>query len=66
MAKKTGHSTASQAAKVAAAAGVKQLLLGHFSARYKDYSTHLQEAKAVFEKSVILKEGDIFDIPLRT
>ena len=65
LAKKTGHSTAAQAAAVASAAGAKQLLLGHFSARYKDYSKHLQEAKALFEKSIILKEGDIFDIPLK-
>jgi len=64
MANKTGHSTASQAAHVAAKAGVKKLLLGHFSARYKDYTAHLQEATAVFVPTVILKEGDTFDIPL--
>jgi ribonuclease Z len=30
------HSTASQAAQFAKIAGAKQLLIGHFSARYKD------------------------------
>ena len=65
MAKKTGHSTASQAAQVAKMAGAKRLILGHFSSRYKDYSTHLKEAVAVFEQTAIVKEGDVIDIPLR-
>ena len=34
LAKKTKHSTALQAAKIAAAANVKALLLGHYSSRY--------------------------------
>jgi ribonuclease Z len=34
----TFHSTAAQAAHIASQAGVKKLLLGHFSSRYKDLS----------------------------
>lgn len=36
LAKETFHSTAGQAARMAVLAGVKHLLLGHFSSRYPD------------------------------
>ena len=36
LAKKTMHSTASEAAKIASAANVGKLILGHFSNRYKN------------------------------
>ncbi|SDB89616.1 ribonuclease Z [Williamwhitmania taraxaci] len=64
LAKKTGHSTAAQAAQIAKLAGAKKLLLGHFSSRYKDCSIHLSEASAVFEPVIAVKEGDIFDLPM--
>ncbi len=57
LAKETGHSTAEEAAKIAAAAGVKQLLLGHFSSRYTDYDIHLKEAQAVFPNTELVAEG---------
>ena len=47
-ASETFHTTASQAAGIARAAGVKRLLIGHFSARYDDEVVLLQEAQAVF------------------
>lgn len=46
---KTGHSTAKQAANIAKQANVKRLLLGHFSARYKDRNVFFEEAKKYFD-----------------
>lgn len=59
-AKATMHSTAKQAAQVAKNAGVKQLLLGHFSARYKSTDELLIEAKPIFENVVCVNDGDEF------
>ena len=42
--KKTLHSTAKQAATIASKAQVKQLLLGHFSARYPHVSVILNRS----------------------
>ena len=56
------HSTARQAANIAAGAGVGTLLLGHYSARYNDEQVLLQEAKAVFEHSILSQEGMVFDV----
>ncbi len=53
----THHSTAHQAATLARKAGVKRLLIGHFSARYKDLTPVLEEAKAVFENTMLATEG---------
>jgi ribonuclease Z len=58
---KTFHSTARQAAQVALDAGVKQLLVGHFSSRYRDLSPLLAEAREVFPNTRIAKEGTVFD-----
>ena len=46
----TSHSTAKQAATLAKDANVKNLILTHFSARYKDETGHMQEA---FQKYMI-------------
>ncbi|GAA3983700.1 ribonuclease Z [Hymenobacter antarcticus] len=53
----THHSTARQAAQIAEAAGVKRLLLGHFSSRYKSLEPLLHEAQAVFETAELANEG---------
>lgn len=58
----TGHSTARDAAVVAREAGVSQLLLGHFSARYKDTGVFLQEAKMVFDNTLAAEEGMVYEI----
>lgn len=56
------HSTARQAATIAAGAGVGTLLLGHYSARYNDEQVLLEEAKAVFDHSILSQEGMVFDV----
>jgi ribonuclease Z len=56
-AKMTFHSTAEDAAKVAAAAEVKQLMLGHYSSRYRSMKPFLDEARVVFENVVLADEG---------
>ena len=61
-ARATYHSTASQAAKIASMANVKKLLLGHISARYDDTDTHLSEAKEIFPNTVVVEDGDTFEI----
>ena len=53
----THHSTARQAALLAQAAGVKQLLLGHFSSRYKALEPLLHEARPVFPNTALALEG---------
>ena len=52
----TFHTTASQAAGIARDAGVKRLILGHFSARYEDESVLLQEARSVFPDVALASE----------
>ena len=56
-AKETFHTTAMQAGEMARDAGVKQLLIGHFSARYEDENILLQEAKGVFPNTLLAKEN---------
>lgn len=57
-----GHSTARQAAEVAAAAEVGRLLLGHYSGRYDDLSRLLGEAQEVFPNSFATQEGDLYEV----
>jgi ribonuclease Z len=66
-AKKTMHSTAQQAATIARNAGVSKLIIGHFSARYKEKQIDmlLDEAKNVFPNTVLANEGDIHKIELK-
>lgn len=56
-ARETYHSSAVQAAQIAQKAGVKRLLLGHFSARYPDESVLLGEARSLFPETILAKEG---------
>jgi ribonuclease Z len=62
-ANETQHSTAAQAATVAVKADVTKLLIGHFSARYKDLAPILEEAKNIFNQSELATEGLTFSIP---
>lgn len=62
-AKETFHSTAEQAATIALKAEVKQLLIGHYSARYKDLKPLLAEAVRIFENTMLATEGAIVSVP---
>lgn len=63
LARECYHSTAEQAARLAKAAGAGKLLLGHFSARYRNPGCLLPEARAVFPESYICSDGDVYGIP---
>ncbi len=56
------HSTALEAATVAREAGVKQLILGHFSKRYLDDTVLLDEARTVFPATRLANEGLVIDL----
>ena len=56
-AKETFHTTAMQAAEIAREAGAKQLVIGHFSARYEDESILSKEAQTIFSKTLLAKEN---------
>ncbi len=63
-AQETGHSTAREAAMVARQAGVRQLVLTHFSARYsRDAGELLQQAREEFEAVVLARDGLEIDVP---
>lgn len=56
------HSTAREAALTAKAAGAGKLLLGHYSQRYSDERPLLNEAKQVFENTLLSNEGMTIDV----
>lgn len=61
-AKETFHSSAAQAAEIARRAGVGQLIIGHFSARYANESILLDEAQSIFPNTVLADERKTFNI----
>lgn len=62
LARSTYHSTTRQAAEIATKAGVKKLLLGHFSSREKDNQIYLKQAKNYFQNTKIAEEGIDFEV----
>lgn len=62
LARITFHSTGDDAAKVALMAQVGQLIIGHFSARYKDHQPILDEAQAIFPNTRAIVEGDVISV----
>jgi len=59
----TCHSTAKQAATLGKNARVKNLILTHFSARYKDEIGHLQEAQKIHDSVITAK--DLLEIEIK-
>ena len=57
LAQKTFHSTAHQAAQIAKDAGVKHLILGHYSSRYKDLTQFQSEAAQIFPHVDLAYDG---------
>lgn len=60
LARPTKHSTATQAARIAKLANVKQLILGHYSTRYDDLEEFKKEAYTVFKNVELAEDGKIF------
>ena len=56
-ARERGHSTAAQAAQIAAMAGVKRLIIGHYSKRYTDVDILLADARQYFPEVIAAREG---------
>jgi len=59
-----GHSTPSQAAEAALKAQVKQLVLNHISARYRDPKILLEQAKKIFPNTLVGEDFMRIEIPL--
>lgn len=56
------HSTTVQAANIALQADVKQLLIGHYSARYDDLQPLLDEVRSIFPNAELAVEGMRYEI----
>jgi len=57
-AEETYHTTALQAGQIAAEAGARKLLIGHYSARYKDLKPLLEESRTAFSETELALEGN--------
>ncbi len=57
-----GHSTASQAAEIARMAGVRKLMIGHYSATVSDVGILLAQARNVFDNTIAADEGLVVNV----
>lgn len=62
-AQETCHSTAKQAATLGKNAKVKNLILTHFSARYKDENGHLKEAQEIHDS--VITARDLLEVEIK-
>ena len=62
LAEMTGHSTTLDAAKTALEANVGTLIIGHFSARYKDIAPLVDEARTVFPETYPAIDGKSYEV----
>jgi len=58
----TGHSTTLDAAKTALNAQVHALIIGHFSARYKNVEQLVEEARTIFPETYAAIDGKTFEV----
>jgi len=61
LALKTGHSTTHDAATVASQAGVRQLIIGHFSSRYRKTDSLVEEARTIFPETYPAIDGKTYE-----
>ena len=59
------HSTSRMAAQDALDAGAKQLILGHFSSRYRDLAPMLAQAREIFPETYLAEEQHKYEIPTK-
>ena len=60
------HSTTIQAATIASKANAQKLLIGHFSSKYEELHSFLDETKEVFANTELAIEGVTFRVPHTT
>ena len=65
LAEETMHSTVKQAATIAKKANVGQLIIGHYSSRYKDLKPLLDEAQSIFFNTVLGLEGKTVSVEFK-
>jgi ribonuclease Z len=62
LAKITGHSTTFDAARTAIDAMAGDLIIGHFSARYRDITPLVEETRSLFPKTSAAIDGKTYEI----
>jgi ribonuclease Z len=62
LARMTGHSTTLEAAKTAQDARADSLIIGHFSARYKDIEPLVAEARTIFPQTYPAIDGRTYEV----
>jgi ribonuclease Z len=62
LARMTGHSTTLDAARTALAAEAGSLIIGHFSARYRNIFPLVDEAKSIFTRTFPAIDGMSYDV----
>jgi len=60
-----GHLTAAQAARLAAEAGARRLVLTHYSQRHPDERVYLAEATPLFPATTVVRDLDVIPVPRR-
>lgn len=65
LAHRYGHLTAAQAARIAAEAGARRLVLTHFSQRYADADAFHADAAPIFPEVVVARDLDRVAVPPR-
>ena len=63
-AEKRFHSTTAQAAECALKAGVRKLVIGHYSSRCDNSALYEKECRKIFPETYAASDGDVFDVPL--